>query len=120
MAFAFALTAHRAYAPRHTSQPLAPGWRRLYGALALGLVVGLGVFYLVQTNAVATKGYEIKTLQGELDTLRQASRRLEVQAAELQNLKPPSQSSSDQQFVAVTHIEYLGSNPNSNVGVAVR
>jgi len=120
MAFALSLATPHTFASRHAAASAPSGLRRLYGVLLLGLVLGLGVFYLVQTNAVATSGYEIKSLTAQLNTLQQASSRLEVQAAELQNLKPVSQSSAPSEFVAVSHIQYLGSEPNSNVGVAVR
>jgi hypothetical protein len=80
----------------------------------------LGACYLWQTNAVATKGYEIKALNRQLTTLRQTNQRLEVQSAELQAKKTEFQGIEQADFVAVEHIEYLGLQPSSSVGLAVR
>ena len=118
MAVACALSSTRAVSTYRSQSSTSVGVRRFYGVFLLGLVVVLGVFYLVQTNTVVTKGYEIKTLTTQLDALQQTSSRLQVKEAELQNVVPDNQSTSNQQFVAVSHIEYLGSTLNTSVGTS--
>jgi hypothetical protein len=93
--------------------------RRRFGLVTLGLLVFLVVFYLVQTNSVATKGYEIKELGKQVESLKQSSRKLEVEAAELQSIKKFEQNFPANSFVAVEKIEYLASTA-VQMGVAVK
>jgi len=84
-----------------------PRFKRWLGVAVLGLVVMASALYLVTTNAVATKGYEIKELQSDLNTLRQESGKLEVEATKLQSLGIIEQMVPSNSFVAVEKIEYL-------------
>ena len=68
--------------------------RRWFSLAMLGLLAFLVVFYLVQTNSVATKGYEIKELGKQVESLKQSGRKLEVEAAELQSVKNIEQNLS--------------------------
>lgn len=119
MAFATTLAAPRSMMRAAAATPPTQV-QRLWGVFVLGAVLLLGLFYLIETNAVATKGYEIKALDTKLNGLRQASQRLEVQSAQLQSMGPGVSGEAGTDFVAVEHIEYLGSQPDSNVGLAVR
>ncbi len=119
MAFAATVVVTRPM-PRASSRILSQQRRRTYGLLLFMAVLLLGVCYLWQTNAVATKGYEIKALSRQLTTLRQDNQRLEVQSAELQAAEAAQPSAGQADLVAVEHIEYLASEPGSSVGVAVR
>lgn len=98
---------------------LAVETRRRWGWVLLAGIVVLAVVYLVQVNAVATKGYEISSLQKELDSVRHTASKLEIQAAELQSLKTTQSDLPDKSFVAVQHLEYLSST-TIDTGVAVR
>lgn len=93
--------------------------RRRWALVLIAAVAALAVVYLIQINAVATKGYEITSLQRELEAARHTASKLEVQAAELQSLKSTQSLVPDKSFVAVQHLEYL-STTAVDTGVAVR
>ncbi len=73
----------------------------------LSLLSLLTVVYIILTNAVATKGYEIKSLEQQSADLREAYEKLELQAAELQDVSRLNKL-EDMGLVAVDKIEYLG------------
>lgn len=55
------------------------------GAIALAIV--LSVLYVVQINMTATKGYEIRELEGKLSSLQHQSGLLRLQSLELQSME---------------------------------
>jgi hypothetical protein len=89
------------------------------GLTLLGFLTLLVVFYLVQINYVATRGYEIKELGKQVEALKQSSRKFEMQSAELQSVKNIEQNFPNNSFVAVEKIEYLASTVMP-MGVAVK
>lgn len=93
--------------------------RRWFGLAALSLLTLLVVFYLVQINYVATRGYEIKELGKQVEALKQSTRKLEVQSVELQSVKNIEQAFPNNSFVVVEKIEYLASTVMP-MGVAVK
>jgi hypothetical protein len=91
---------------------------RWVGLALLSAVVVSGVGYVVLTNAVATKGYEIRALTSELNTLKTDTQKLEGEAATKQaSVALPVVPEGT--YVAVQHIEYLTPQV-PQVGVAVR
>lgn len=93
--------------------------RRWFGLTLFGFLALLVVFYLMQTNYMATKGYEIKELGRQVESLKQSSRKLEVRAVELQSVKNIEQNFPNNSFVVVEKIEYLVSTVMP-MGVAVK
>ncbi len=73
----------------------------------LGMLSVLTVVYIILTNAIVTKGYTIKNLEEESTKLREAYKRLELQAAELQDINRLNKAEA-MGLVAVDKIEYLG------------
>lgn len=73
------------------------------------LVVGsmLILSYLVQVNSFSTKGYEIKSLQKKVESLRNDQKALEVQSAELQSLQRIQGNPSVLNMVPVSTISYV-------------
>lgn len=109
------------FTPKHhpdkislSSQPIRR-WLSLF--MIATLVVALGG-YIALTNAVATKGYEIKDLEQTLAELKVITRELEASAAAKQFSVSVEQSALPAGFVAVERVEYLASTPQ--VGVAVK
>ena len=51
------------------------------------LILLIGVLYLGQTNAAATKGYRLKELQQTLAQLEKENMRLKIQTTELQSIQ---------------------------------
>lgn len=90
--------------------------------LGVGLVIalsGAALVYLIQTNAVATKGYEIKELERQVRELQATTHKREVEATEKQSLSILPQALPESTYVAVERIEYLTGVPLGS-GVAVR
>ncbi len=52
----------------------------------LGLTMFMGLFYVLQMNVSATKGYDIRELEQTKTTLQKQARRLELEAMELQSV----------------------------------
>jgi cell division protein FtsL len=50
------------------------------------LVCALGVFYIFEVNSLATKGYEIKKLETQVDELTKQNDNLKIQAAEQKSM----------------------------------
>ena len=48
--------------------------------IGIGFVV-VGILYVFQTNTVATKGYDVAALQGEIRILKQETRKLDAEIA---------------------------------------
>ena len=98
---------------------LASVGRRWFGLTLLMAIVVLTGTYLVTTNAVATKGYEIKGLKVQLEKLQQDSEKLGSEVSRLQSLGNVEQDLPGNTFVAVERIEYLAA-VLPGAGVAVR
>ncbi len=94
-----------------------PGLRLLGASAALAVGV-LGTVYVVVVGPLATRGYEIRSLQQQLAAVKQAASQLEVQVAE-QQAQVPVGVGNQASYVAVGSIEYLAAAP-AQVGVAVR
>lgn len=52
----------------------------------IGLTLFMGLFYVLQMNLTATKGYDIRELEQKKTALQKESRRLELEAMELQSV----------------------------------
>jgi len=52
----------------------------------LGITMFMGLFYVLQMNVSATKGYDIRELEQKKTTLQKQARRLELEAMELQSV----------------------------------
>src|SRR3990167_6471671 len=68
--------------------------------IMLGLVIGL--FYLSQSNRIATRGYEITKLQGQKAELQADQGELEIPAARLQSIQTIREGVKDSGMVPVT------------------
>jgi hypothetical protein len=51
------------------------------------LLAVLGIFYLVQINSLATKGYEMEKLQRVLTDINETNRRLELEVTALKSIE---------------------------------
>ncbi len=67
----------------------------------------LSLFYLAQANQTATKGYEIRALEDQLETLREEQKKLELKAAELQSVRNVEEGSRQLNMVPVEKVVYL-------------
>jgi predicted PurR-regulated permease PerM len=81
----------------------------------LGILGLLVVGSVVQINDLATKGYQIKELEGQMAELKQTNKALEVQALGLQSMNTVKEKVSQLAMEPVGTADYL--NP-TNVVVA--
>lgn len=75
--------------------------------VVLGLVVVLGISYLVVVNTVATGGFALDDLRDRVSTLERENRQLELHAAELTSLTTIQAKVKDLQLVQNDTTEYL-------------
>ncbi len=92
---------------------------RWLGLTVLIMILITGLSYVMTVNAVATQGYQIKTLQGQLADLKEVNKKMEVASANLQSLKTIADDLPKDGFITVERLEYLAANP-AEVGVAVK
>ena len=64
-------------------------------------------FYIWQTNAVSTKGYEISELEEQIQDLKQESRELEVHIAEYTSMQAIERRLEGKDLVPAGQIVYL-------------
>ncbi|MDO8599385.1 MAG: hypothetical protein Q7S02_04710 [bacterium] len=80
---------------------------RRWNVVVLTLLAALTVGYLALTNGNATAGYELRTLERRVDTLRQETRRLELRSLSSQSIDVLTSRIAELGYVPVAHVEYL-------------
>ncbi len=75
------------------------------------LIIFFGVSYLIQTNGLATKGYQIKELESKIAELKQEQADLELEALSLQSLGTVKEKVDQLGLVAVDKTDYLAPTP---------
>lgn len=75
-------------------------------AVFFAIILSL-VAYLVEVNTFSTKGFEIRTLQKQIETLKQSQNQLQVQAAQLQSFQRIQGDNQIINMVPVTSISYI-------------
>lgn len=93
--------------------------RRVGGSFFIVLLVGLLVTYIVQTNDISTKGFEIRTLERQVTELERQVQQRQAAISTQKSLEDIKTSDQLVNFVAVERIQYL-SGAVSTTGVAVR
>lgn len=71
-------------------------------------ILAFGFLYVIQTNAVSTKGYQLHDLEKQIASLQADTRRLDVAVAEQQSLRNLEERLRAADLVAVDHFEYAG------------
>ena len=70
------------------------------------LIVTTGFLYLIEVNSAATKGYEIKDLEKEMDQLKEKNEKLRLSVIELQSIQKVNERVADLSMVAIKNVEY--------------
>ena len=76
-----------------------------------------GVLYLLQVNALATRGYEIKKLEKRILELKEANRRLELESTALKSIETIESQARILNFVPsgrVNHVQDSNFSYNRN------
>lgn len=71
------------------------------------LVCAAGVFYIFEVNNLATKGYEIKNLENQLNKLRKENENLRIQEAELKSMYKIEEKTKDLNMIVPKDVSYL-------------
>jgi len=71
------------------------------------VVIGFGIFFVVQTNTVSTKGFEISDLEKQIQTLKQENRTLEFQIAESGSMDSIQARVAELHMIPVDQIVYV-------------
>ena len=75
--------------------------------LIFGLILVVCLFYLWQTNSLATKGYQINSLQSKVSDLRKTNKQLQLQITELRSTERITKEVEALKMVQVARVEYL-------------
>lgn len=75
--------------------------------LLVALICATSVFYIFEVNNLATKGYEIKNFETQLDKLKKENEQLNIRAAELKSMYNIEEKTKDLNMVAPKDISYL-------------
>lgn len=75
--------------------------------LMVALIISLGVSYLFSVNQTASRGFEVSSLEEEVETLAQQNKKLELEASELLSMSNVQEVSQDMNLVPVERVEYL-------------
>ena len=99
------------------SRPVAPRSRQ-HGAKRRVVRFGFGamlavmlVAYVVQVNAIATKGYQIKELQGSIDDLRRQHDELQAEATRLQSMAAVKDRVGNLEMVNANDADFIAPTP---------
>lgn len=72
-----------------------------------GLLLSMSLFYLAQSNQMATSGYDISSLEASLDELSAKNEQLQIQASSLQSIQQISAGVETSGMVNVEKINYV-------------
>lgn len=81
-------------------------WSRLAVIFSV-LAAGIGFFYLIQTNFVATKGYQIAELKESVRQLQEENKQLNLKYIELQSITNLSNQVLKMELVAAEKVEII-------------
>jgi len=81
-----------------------------FGYVLAGLLIVASIFYLIETNSISTKGYEIKKLDNRLLELRESNKRLELEAASLKSIQSIESQVRILNLVPNDAVGYFGQN----------
>lgn len=81
--------------------------------ILISLLCILSLFYLIQSNQAATKGYEIRKLEEQQTQLLEETEKLKLQSAQLQSLKAIEGGTEELRMVPTKKVNYW-----SNTSVA--
>lgn len=71
-----------------------------------------GIFYLVEVNATSTQGFQIRSLQNQVEQLESIQKELEFRQADVSSLNALQEKSTELNLVAVERVESIdGSGP---------
>lgn len=86
-------------------------WRKKFfnssisvGIFCIGIV--FGIMYIVQTNSISTRGYEMSDLENQITSLEQENQKLEFQIASNKSMKSIQSRLAGTELVAANNFQY--------------
>lgn len=73
----------------------------------IGMVVLMGLAYLIQVNQVSTGGFEIQDLEEKAQELKKENAKLELEAASLESLSTIEEKAQELDLVSTEKVDYL-------------
>lgn len=70
-------------------------------------MVVFGVMYVAQTNAISTKGYTMKDIEGQIQALEQENQKLEFEIATHRSMQSIQSRLSNLDLVATDNVKYV-------------
>ena len=80
---------------------------KAFNTVVFGSLIVIFLFYLIQINSLATKGYIISELEQDLLSLKKRSSTLEAQVLTLQTTNGMGERLEDLGMVTTANVEYL-------------
>lgn len=77
------------------------------------IIAVVGTLYVIQTTGVSTKGYEISSLEKQLSTLEQETKKLDVQIAQHQSMQNIQERLKRIGMEPASEMVYLAKNPGA-------
>ena len=77
----------------------------------VGFVIIAVAAYLFQVNSLATKGYEIRELESQIEEVRQKNQQLQLAVAELESLESVKNKVAELNMVAVGKADFINAAP---------
>lgn len=77
-----------------------------FRAVLLTVIALFGVLYVVQTSSASTKGYEIRDLEGQIQSLEHETQRLEFEIATNRSMQSIQTRLAMMNMVPADNIEY--------------
>ncbi|MEK7598477.1 MAG: hypothetical protein AAB487_01960 [Patescibacteria group bacterium] len=75
--------------------------------LAIAGILAAGIFYLYQVNSIATKGYELRELEGKVQESEKDINKLKIREVELKSMYNIEKATEDLNLVTSLNITYL-------------
>lgn len=107
-ALSLGLASQVAARPAKQSKAMKSGIK--LGHWILGLILVLGSVYLLLVNSTSTMGYEIKKLEQQLGDAKEATKRLELEAASLKSIQNIQDSAKILNLIPTGPVKYPGNN----------
>jgi hypothetical protein len=91
---------------------------RLVSFIMAGTLIALTVFYIFAINAIVGGAYELRTLNKELEELKNRNQFIEIEAASQRNVSDIQSLAAPLNFVAVDKIEYINIDKDGSFALA--
>lgn len=89
------------------SQSLPPLLKNSVKLLIILIVVLVGVFYIININALATKEYKIDSLKEKLEQIKITNQNLEIEVTKLQSINRIQQLAKERGLTEAKIVKYI-------------